>query len=157
VIREMNPAVNVMPLRTQTQSIDRSINQEIVFARLSNAFAVLAVLITSVGLYGTVSYGMSRRTEEIGLRMALGASRASVLLLAFSQVVSIGVAGLVIGVPASLAASRFVERFLWGVEPGDPATIVAAGATSLLAVCLAGYVPANRASRINPLSALRGE
>jgi macrolide transport system ATP-binding/permease protein len=157
VIREMNPAVTVMPLRTQTQSIDRSINQEIVFARLSNAFAVLAVLITSVGLYGTVSYGMSRRTEEIGLRMALGASRASVLLLAFSQVVSIGVAGLVIGVPASLAASRFVERFLWGVEPGDPSTMAAAGATSLLAVCLAGYVPANRASRINPLAALRGE
>jgi macrolide transport system ATP-binding/permease protein len=100
---------------------------------------------------------MVRRTEEIGLRMALGASRGSVLRLAFRQVLLLGVAGLVIGVPASLAASRFVERFLWGVAPGDPMTMATATATSLLAVCLAGYVPANRASRIDPLAALRGE
>ena len=157
VVREMNPAVTVMPPRTQTESIDRSINQELVFARLSNAFAVLAVLITCIGLYGTVNYRMVRRTEEIGLRMALGASRGSVLRLAFRQVVLLGVAGLVIGVPASLAASRFVERFLWGVAPGDPMTMATAAATSLLAVCLAGYVPANRASRIDPLAALRGD
>ena len=114
-------------------------------------------VITCVGLYGTVSYGWLRRTEEIGIRMALGASRASVLRLAFRQVLWLGVAGLVIGVLASLAASRFIERFLWGVEPGDPATIAAALATSLLAVCLAGYAPASRASRIDPLAALRGE
>jgi macrolide transport system ATP-binding/permease protein len=157
VVREMNPAVTVMPPRTQTESIDRSINQELVFARLSNAFAVLAVLITCVGLYGTVSYRMVRRTEEIGLRMALGASRGSVLRLAFRQVLLLGIAGLVIGVPASVAASRFVERFLWGVTPGDPMTMATAAVTSLLAVCLAGYVPANRASRIDPLAALRGE
>jgi ABC-type antimicrobial peptide transport system permease subunit len=89
--------------------------------------------------------------------MALGASRASVLRLAFGQVLSLGVAGLVIGVLASLAASRFVESFLWGIEPGDPVTLAAAAGTSLLAVCLAGYVPASRASRIDPLAALRGE
>jgi ABC-type antimicrobial peptide transport system permease subunit len=81
--------------------------------------------------------------------MALGASRASVLRLAFTQVVSIGVAGLVVGVPASLAASRLVERFLWGVAPDDPATMAVAAGTSLLAVCLAGYVPANRASKVD--------
>ena len=157
VVGDMNPAVSVTSIRTQTANIDRTINQEIVFARLANAFAVLALVITCVGLYGTVSYGMARRTEEIGLRMALGASRASVLRLAFRQVLWLGVAGLVIGVLASLAASRFIESFLWGVEPGDPATIAAAMATSLLAVCLAGYAPASRASRIDPLVALRGE
>jgi ABC-type antimicrobial peptide transport system permease subunit len=100
---------------------------------------------------------MARRTEEIGIRMALGASSASVLRLAFGQVLSLGVAGLVLGVPASLAASRFVETYLWGIEPGDPATIAAMVATSLGAVCLAGYVPARRAAKIDPVSALRGE
>jgi macrolide transport system ATP-binding/permease protein len=157
MVRETNPAVSVTSTRTQTENIDRTINQEIVFARLGNAFALLALLITCVGLYGTVSYGMVRRTAEIGIRMALGASRLGILRLAFGQVLSIGVAGLVIGVPAALAASRFVGRFLWGVEPGDPATMAAAAGTLLLAVCLAGYVPASRASRIDPLAALRAE
>ena len=157
VVREMNPAVSVLAVRTQTTSIDRTINQEIVFARLGNAFALLALLITCVGLYGTVSYRMLRRTEEIGIRMALGASRAGILRLASGQVLSLGVTGLVIGVPLALAASRFVERFLWGIEPGDPATMGAAAGVLLLAVCLAGYVPARRASRIDPLAALRAE
>jgi ABC-type antimicrobial peptide transport system permease subunit len=157
IVRELNPAVVVTSIRTQTANIDRTINQEIVFARLGNAFALLALIITCVGLYGTVSYRMIRRTEEIGIRMALGATRTSVLRLAFGQVLALGAAGLVIGVPAALAASRLVERFLWGVEPGDPATIAAAAATSLLALCLAGYIPASRASRIDPLAALRAE
>ena len=156
-VREMNPAVTVAGIRTQTVSVDRSINQEIVFARLSNGFALLALLITCVGLYGTVSYRMVRRTEEIGIRMALGASRASVLRLAFGHVLLLGVSGLVVGVPAALAASRLVERFLWGIQPGDPATMAAMVTTSLLAVCLAGYVPANRASKIDPIRALRAE
>jgi predicted permease len=157
VVREMNPAVAVTSIRTQTANIDRTINQEIVFARLGNAFAFLALLITCVGLYGTVSYAMVRRTEEIGIRMALGASRSSVLRLAFGRVLSLGVAGLVIGVPAALAASGFIERFLWGIEPGDPATFAAAAGILLLAVCLAGYVPASRASRVDPLPALRAD
>jgi macrolide transport system ATP-binding/permease protein len=157
VVREMNPAVSVTSIRTQTANIDRTINQEIVFSRLGNAFALLALLITCVGLYGTVSYGMVRRSEEIGIRMALGASRAGVLRMAFGQVLSLGIAGLVLGVPAAFAASRLLERFLWGIEPGDPQTMAAAAGMLLLAVCLAGYVPASRASRIDPLAALRGE
>jgi predicted permease len=157
VVRDMNPAVSVTSIRTQTTNVDRTINQEIVFARLSNVFALLALLITCVGLYGTVSYGMARRTEEIGIRMALGASKASVLRLAFGQVLWLGVGGLIVGVPAALAASGFIERFLWGIAPSDPATIAAMVATSLLAMCLAGYVPASRAARIDPLAALRAE
>jgi len=153
----MNPAVSVTSIRTQTENIDRTINQEIVFARLGNIFALLALVITCVGLYGTVSYGMARRTQEIGIRMAVGASRASVLRLAFRQVLSLGLAGLVIGVPTSVAAARLIERYLWGIEPGDPWTMALAAATSLLAVCVAGYVPASRAARMDPLRALRAE
>ena len=156
-VRDQNPGATVTGFRTQVNNIDRTINQEIVFASLSNVFAVLALAIACVGLYSTVSYAMSRRTTEMGLRLALGARRTELLVLALRQVLLLGLAGLLIGVPAALVVSRAIERFLWRIEGHDPVTMASAATTALTAIVLAGYVPAWRAARTNPLVAMRAD
>lgn len=157
IARELDPDVSVTAVRTQIAGIDRTIRQEIAFAGLSNAFALLALFIACVGLYGTVSYGMARRIPEMGIRMALGATRGRLLSLVFRRVLGMGVAGVLIGLPVALLAARVIEGFLWGVKPYDPAAIGVAAAVVLVAVALAGYVPANRTSRIEPMRALRSD
>jgi len=157
LVRAANPRVIVRSVRTQAANIDRTINQEIVFARLCNGFALLALLIACVGLYGSMTHSTTRRLHEFGLRMALGAPRGSVVRLVLRQALALGVAGIVVGVPGALGASRFIESFLWGIEPSDPVTTGLAAATLLLAVLVAGSVPAWRASRIDPTVALRYE
>jgi ABC-type antimicrobial peptide transport system permease subunit len=133
------------------------INQEVTFARLCTAFALLALAIACVGLYGTMSYGVARRTSEIGIRMALGAQRASVVWMVLREVLTLAAIGLAISVPAALAASKLVESFLYGMKRNDPLTLAAAVATMVGATLLAGFVPARNASRIDPLAALRHE
>src|SRR5947207_6799555 len=95
-------------------------NQEIIFARLCTAFAILALVIACVGLYGTMAYTVARRTGEIGIRMALGAQRGAVVRMVLQEVVALAAAGLAIGVPAALGSSKFVESFLFGMKPNDP-------------------------------------
>jgi predicted permease len=157
IVRELNPAVTVDSIRTQAANTESTINREILFARLSNAFALLTLVIACIGLYGTVAYRTARRTAEIGIRMALGATRSRMLRLALRQALGLGVAGLAVGLPAALIASPFIERFLWGVAPYDPAVLAGAALAVLVAVTLAGYVPASRAADIEPMSALRSE
>lgn len=157
MVRGMNPQVAVNRVRTQAANTDSTINREILFARLSNAFALLTLVIACVGLYGTVSFRMARRTAEIGIRMALGATRSRMLRFALWQALSLGLAGLVVGLPAALIASRFIESFLWDVAPYDPVVLTGAALAVLVSVTLAGYVPASRASNIEPMSALRSE
>lgn len=157
VVRDLNSQVRVNSIRTQAANTDRTISREILFARLSNAFAVLALVIACAGLYGTVSYAMARQTAETGVRMALGATRSIVLRGALGQVLALGLAGLAVGVPAALIAARYIESFLWGVTGHDPAILVGAALAVLAAVAAAGYAPANRASRIDPMAALRSE
>jgi ABC-type antimicrobial peptide transport system permease subunit len=148
------PLTNVV---TQAAQIDRSMNQEILFARLCTAFAILALVIAGVGLYGTMAYAVTRRTGEIGIRMALGAQQVVVLRMILRHVLVLAAAGVAIGVPAALGASRLVESFLFGVKANDPAALVTAVAILVGAVLLAGWVPAWRASRIDPIAALRHE
>jgi ABC-type antimicrobial peptide transport system permease subunit len=104
-----------------------------------------------------VAYSVARRTSEIGIRIALGAQRSSVVFRVLREVFVLAVVGLAISVPAALGGSRFVESFLFGMKPNDPLTVVLAVATLLAAALAAGYVPARRASRIDPMIALRHE
>jgi predicted permease len=157
IVRELNSQVRLSSIRTQAANTDRTISREILFARLSNAFAVLALVIACAGLYGTVSYAMARQTPETGIRMALGATRALVLRHALRQVLGLGLAGLAVGVPAALLAARYIESFLWGVSPHDPLLLGGAALAVLAAVTVAGYAPASRASKIDPMAALRSE
>jgi macrolide transport system ATP-binding/permease protein len=110
-----------------------------------------------VGLYGTMSYNVARQVGEIGIRMALGAQRRAVVSMVLRRVLLLVSVGLAISVPAALSAFQLVKSFLFGTQPNDPGTLTAAAAILTGAAILAGYVPAKRASRIDPLAALRHE
>ncbi len=148
------PVTNVV---TQAAEIDRTIRQEVTFAKLCTGFAVLALLIACVGLYGTMSYNVARQSGEIGIRMALGAQRGGVVWMVLSRVLLLAAVGLAISVPAALSASRLIKSFLFETQPDDPETLALAGVVLLSAAILAGYGPARRASRIDPVAALRQE
>jgi ABC-type antimicrobial peptide transport system permease subunit len=146
-----------MNLMTQAAEIDHAMNQEIIFARLCTGFAILALVIAGVGLYGTMAYAVTRRTGEIGIRMALGAQRGAVVRMILRQVVMLAGVGGAIGLLAALAASRLVESFLFGVRASDPLALISAVAILISAALLAAYVPARKASRIDPVAAIRCE
>jgi ABC-type antimicrobial peptide transport system permease subunit len=157
IVHQADPRIPVTAMRTQTTALDQVMGQEIMFARLCSAFALLALLIACVGLYGTMSYNVARRTGEIGIRMALGAHRGAVVRMIVREVLLLAVLGLAIGLPAALAASKLVKSFLFRMNPTDPLAVTLAVATLLGAALLAGYAPAWRASRIDPMVALRHE
>jgi macrolide transport system ATP-binding/permease protein len=147
--------VPITNLRTQAADIDQTINQEIVFARLCSAFAVLALTIACVGLYATMAFAVARRTREIGLRMALGARRCAVTWTVLREVCVLAALGLAIAVPTAAATSRLIESFLFGMRPNDPQTLALAAGVLVTAAVAAGYGPARRASRVDPMVALR--
>jgi predicted permease len=157
IVHQADSLVPLSNVKSQVMEIDQTINQEIVFAELCTAFAILALVIACVGLYGTVSYNVARRTGEIGIRMALGAPRARVVRMILRQVLVLALIGLAIGIPAALGTSKLVASFLFGMKPNDPLALTAAVVILLGAAVLAGYAPARRASRIDPMVALRHE
>ncbi|HYL64079.1 MAG TPA: FtsX-like permease family protein, partial [Candidatus Methylomirabilis sp.] len=153
-------ADNNLPLfdiRTQTEQIEQTLFQERLTSRLSSFFALLALVLACIGLYGLLAYEVARRTREIGIRLALGAQRSNVVRLVVRQALTLMVVGATIGIGASLGVTRFMASMLFGVSPNDPVTIV--GVTILLAgVALAAcYIPARRAMRVDPMVALRYE
>jgi predicted permease len=154
---EADPKVPVSSLISQSRVIDQTIGQERTFATLCTCFAVLAVLIACVGLYGSMCYSVARRTNEIGIRMALGARRTRLIWMVMREVVGMTAVGLAIGVPVAFAAFKFVESFLFQMKPNDPVALWLAGGILMLAALAAGYGPAWRASRIDPWVALRDE
>ncbi len=157
IVREADSRIPVTNVATQAAEIDRTISREITFAKLCTGFAILALLMACVGLYGTMSYSVARQVGEIGIRMALGAQRGAVVWMVLRRVLLLAAVGLAISVPAALSASRLVKSFLFETQPNDPGTLALAGLVLLSAAILAGYAPARRASRIDPLAALRRE
>jgi len=157
IVREADSHIPVTNVATQAAEIDRTISREITFARLCTLFAILALLTACVGLYGTMSYNVERQIGEIGTRMALGAQRGAVVWMVLRRVLILAAVGLAISVPAALIAFRLIKSFLFETQPNDPGTLALAAVVLLTAAILAGYAPARRASRIDPLAALRQE
>jgi predicted permease len=157
IVRTADSNIPVTNVATQAAEIDRTISREILFAKLCTGFAVLALLIACVGLYGTMSYNVTRQVGEIGIRMALGAQRGTVVWMVLRRVLILAGVGLAISVPAALGAFQVVKSLLFQTQPNDAGTLALAGVVLLSAAILAGYVPARRASRIDPLVALRHE
>ena len=157
IVHDADRRVPVTNLHTQDADIDQTINQEIVFARLCSAFAVLALSIACVGLYATLAYAVARRTREIGLRLALGARPGAVIGMMLRDVFVLASVGLAIGASAALAASRLIESFLFQTRSNDPRALALAAAILMCSALAAGYAPARRASRVDPLTALRHE
>jgi macrolide transport system ATP-binding/permease protein len=157
IVHQADPRIPVTGVKTQAAEIDQTISQEITFAKLCTGFAILALVIACVGLYGTMAYTVERRTGEIGIRMALGAQRGAVVWMVLREVFLLAAVGLVISVPTALGTSKFVESFLFGMKPNDPRSLMLAVGILLGAALLAGYIPARRASRIDPMIALRHE
>jgi predicted permease len=155
LIRRADSRLPLADVKSQSARIDQTINQEIVFARLCTAFALLALVIACIGLYGTMSYHVARRTSEIGIRMALGAQRHRVLWMVLREVLLVAAVALAISVPAAMSASKLLESFLFQMKPTDPLALTGSVATLLITAVLAGYLPARNASRIDPTAALR--
>jgi predicted permease len=147
------------PLRTKTisQVISGEIVEERVTAMLSGFFGALALLLASIGLYGLMSYAVTRRTREIGIRVALGAQRENVLWIVMRETLALVLFGIAIGVPTALAATRLIASTLFGLSPGDLPTILGVSLLLLVVAMFAGYLPARRASGIDPMDALRTE
>ncbi len=152
----VNPHLSLEFRDLETQ-VNESVMQPRVVALLSTVFGLLALLLAAVGLYGITAYGVSRRRNEIGIRIALGATRQSVIWLALRDVGVLLTVGTAIGVGGSLALGRLIKSLLYGVQPNDPRQLVGAAAILLICALVAAYVPARRAASLDPLTALREE
>jgi ABC-type antimicrobial peptide transport system permease subunit len=137
--------------------IDESLSAQRAMAALSAFFGILATLLAAIGLYGVMAYTVTRRTREIGIRLALGAGRASLLKLVLREVALLTAFGVAIAIPVALAVTRLVRSELYGIVPNDPLSIAAAALVLASVALLAGYIPAERATRVDPLTALRYE
>jgi predicted permease len=165
-ITQVNPAVIVSNVASLGEQVDASIGNQQLIAQLSLTFSLLATFLVCIGLYGLMSYAVARRTSEIGVRMALGAGRAAVQWMVLREILALAALGLLIGIPvallglnlvAKLQDPHLISRILFGVGPDDPLALTAALLLMLAVSALAGYLPARRASRIDPIVALRDE
>jgi predicted permease len=154
-MREIDPAVPIQAFTSQTEHIAQRFAQERLFARAYATFGALAVLLACIGLFGLMSYNVARRTSEIGVRMALGAERRTVVGMVMRESIRLVAIGIVVGLAATLWAGRFVQTVVYGLSPSDPLTIGAAVALIAVVTALAGGVPARRASNVHPIEALR--
>lgn len=156
-LRRLNPMVPLTDFQTLDARIYESLREPRFYTLMAAVCALLAVLFVTFGLYGLVSYLVARRTAELGVRLAIGAQRETILRMVLLQGLRMAAVGVAVGLAIALAASRALASLLFDVQPGDPATLAGAAAVVMLVTVAASYAPARRASRINPLAALRNE
>jgi ABC-type antimicrobial peptide transport system permease subunit len=163
-VRAIDPDLAVMDVRAQQAEIEDSLSQERLMASLATVFGALALMLASIGIYGVMAYAVARRTNEIGIRVALGARPERVVWTVLRQTLTLVLEGIAIGVPAILALSPVLDRalapayresFAYGSKPNDPITIAAAVLVLGMVSLVAGYLPARRAAHVDPMVALR--
>jgi len=155
-LRELNPkqpAAEFRPIRT---IVDRAVSPRRFFVLLVTVFAEFGLLLATLGIYGVISYSVAQQTQEIGIRMALGATQGHVLRGVLQKTMILAVTGIVLGTVASLVVARWIASLLFGTAPTDPATFAAMIFVMTIVALVAGYIPARRAARIDPMVALRG-
>jgi len=156
-VQKIDRDLPLMDVRTQRQQIDVTMLQERIFASLTAAFGILALALACVGLYGIMAYTVSLRTNEIGIRLALGARRGQVRGMVLREACWLAALGVIAGLGVALWLARLVKSMLYGLQPSDPASLLGAAGLLLCVAMLAGWVPAMRASRVEPMEALRHE
>jgi len=157
VVHELDAHLPILDMKTETQQLDESLLQERFFSALATFFGAFALLLASMGIYGTVACGVNRRTHEMGIRLALGAQRGDILGMIVRKTLFLLLIGLSIGLSCALAGAKLVSNMLFGVKPADPLTfiVVTLGLTGV--ALLASYLPARRATKVDPVVALRYE
>ena len=156
-VRSVDRDLPLTNVRTQDEQVDEQLQQERIFATLTGAFGVLALVLACIGIYGIMSYNVARRTNEIGIRLALGAKAQQVLAMVLREASWLAIAGVVVGLGAGLALVRLIRTMLYGLKPWDPVSVLGAAALLLGVSLVAGFVPARRASKVEPMVALRHE
>jgi len=156
-VTKLDGAVSVTEAKTMEDNLNRNLLQERFVAMIGGFFGLLALTLAAVGLYGVMSEAVTRRTREIGIRMALGAEAGRVLWMVLRDSIAMVLIGAIIGIPAALVLTRYAEALLFGVTAHDPATLMTAVLLLLGVTLLAGFLPALRATRVQPMQALRHE
>lgn len=156
-IKRAEPGLLLGDVGVMSRRLSRDLGRERIVTYLVFSFGALTLLLASMGLYGVLTYGVARRTQEIGVRMALGAARSEVMKGVLGQSARLAIAGISIGLLTAAVGGRYLSDMLYGVSPLDPTTVVAVPVAILLVTMLASYAPARRATRVDPLIALRYE
>jgi predicted permease len=156
-LRAFDRGLPISRIRTQEEQIDESLHSEKLFAVLTSGFGVLALVLACIGIYGIMAYAVARRTNEIGIRLALGAPTRQVMRMILSEALVLTSIGVGAGLATALLLTRAVRSMLFGLKPNDPLTLVIAGMLLLAVALLASFIPARAAARVNPIQALRHE
>jgi ABC-type antimicrobial peptide transport system permease subunit len=156
-LAEVEPRMPIVDINPLALRVSRQLSQDRLVAQLTSVFGAIALLLACLGLYGTISYGVTRRAGELGVRMALGADRGTVLWLVMREALTLVVVGAVLGLPLAYLAGRGLSGLLYNVLPVDPMAYGVAATLLLMVAALAAWLPARRASRIDPMVALRAD